>query len=105
MTSRGASAGAALGFQVAVPFVIVIPNIAVKYEYLSQKVSEFEVGSVTDTFHSGVVDLGVGLAYRNRISVQPLVHLPFASEDDQISFGVFASVILPVPVPGGLLGR
>ena len=105
VTSRGASAGLALGVTLGLPVIDAIPNAAVKYEYLSQKVVERDAGSISESFHSGVVDLGLGLVYRDRFTVQPIAHLPFATGDAEVSFGLFASIILPLPVPGGLFGR
>ena len=92
VTSRAASAGAAAGLPLDVGPLRLIPRAAVIYGYLSQKVVEEGGGSATETLNSGVVDVGLGLVFRDRLSVQPLVHLPFAGEDDKVSIGVFASV-------------
>lgn len=104
-TSRGASAGLALGASWGLSMIDLIPNAAVKYELLSQKSEQEGVGRTSETTYSGIIDLGVGIAALDRFTVQPLAHIPFASEDDEISFGVFASVILPLRVPGGWIGR
>jgi hypothetical protein len=104
-TSRGASAGVAVGASLGLRTVDVIPSAAVKYELLSQKSEQEDVGATTETSYSGVIDLGVGLALLDRFTVQPLAHIPFASDEDQVTFGLFASVILPIRVPGGRMGR
>ena len=105
VTSKGGSAGLALGRRVALPLVAAIPSAAVKWEYVSLTTSDPDLGTATETSSSGLLDLGVGLVYRDRFTVQPLAHIPFASDDERVSFGVFASVILPIPVPGGVFGR
>jgi hypothetical protein len=81
--------------------VDVIPNAAVTLEYVSQTADAEDSGSTTETSQSGLVSVGLGLVYRDRLSVQPVAHIPFATDvDEKASFGVFASVILPLPVPG-----
>jgi len=92
LTSRSASAGLALGVPVDAGSLRVVPNVAVKYEYLSVKVEEVDFEPTTDTFTSGIVDLGLGLILRDRVSLQPLLHIPFGGdEDEEASFGLFAS--------------
>ncbi|MCI0436036.1 MAG: hypothetical protein L0271_20705 [Gemmatimonadetes bacterium] len=92
LTSRSASAGLALGVPIGSGSVQVVPNVAVKYEYLSVEVEEVDFDPVTETFKSGLVDLGLGFLFRDRFSVQPIVHIPFGGEEeDEASFGVFAS--------------
>jgi len=91
ITSRAASAGAALGFPITLGPLTVIPNTAIKYEYLSVEFDEEGVGPATETSNSGVLDLGLGLVLGDRIGLQPLLHIPFGGEDEEISFGVFFS--------------
>lgn len=92
VTARAASAGVALGVPFGAGVFKVIPNAAVRYEYLSQKVDEEGVGSTSETFNSGVVDLGFGFVFFDRLGVQPLAHIPFGGRDDETTYGVFASV-------------
>jgi hypothetical protein len=100
-TTRGATTGLAVGVPFDLPLVTAIPTAAVKYEYVSQKVEQEGAGEATDITQYGLLDVGLGLVVRGRVSVQPLAHIPFATEDDaEPTFGVFASVILPLPVPG-----
>jgi hypothetical protein len=91
VTSRSASAGGAFGLPLALGGITVIPNTALKYEYVSVEVEEADVGSTTETSNSGLLDFGLGLVFRDRFSIQPLVHIPFGGDDDEISFGVFAA--------------
>jgi hypothetical protein len=99
VTSSSASAGVAIGLPIAVSALTVIPNAAVKYEYLSVKCEVRDVGceeegfgATRETFTSGLLDLGLGFVFRDRLSVQPLVHIPFGGTDEDATFGVFASV-------------
>lgn len=101
VTSRGGSAGVALGLRLALAAVSAIPTASVKYEYLAQKIEAEDASPATETSHSGLLGLGLGLIYRERFTLQPLAQIPFATDDGAISFGVLASVILPLPVPGG----
>jgi hypothetical protein len=101
VTTRGASAGLAFGVPFDLAIVDAIPTAAVKLEYVSQKVEQADAGSLTETTQSGLLDVGLGLVFGDRFTVQPLAHFPFATDGDaEPSFGVFASVILPLPVPG-----
>ncbi len=90
--SNAASGGIALGLPLGGKAFRVIPNAAVRYEYLSQKVEETGAGSFTDTFGYGVVDLGFAFVFGDRLSVQPITHFPFGDDDTDVSFGVFASI-------------
>jgi hypothetical protein len=101
VTTYGGSAGIALGIPLDLPVLDAIPHAAVKYDYFSQTADQEDVGSTTETSRSGRVDLGLGLVFDNRFTVQPLVHVPFANDQAaEVTFGVFASLILPIPVPG-----
>jgi hypothetical protein len=93
LTARAASAGLALGLPIGVAAFKVIPNAAVKYEYLSLKVEDEFAGSSNETTNSGIVDLGLALVFFDRLSIQPLYHIPFGgSEGEEANFGVFAAV-------------
>jgi hypothetical protein len=101
VTTRGGTAGLALGVPFALPLVTVIPTAAVKYDYVSQKAEQEGAGATTVITQSGLVDVGLGLLVGGRFSIQPLAHFQFAAEENaEPSFGIFASVILPLPVPG-----
>jgi hypothetical protein len=91
VSSSAASGGLALGVPLGSDAFQVIPNVAVKYTHLTQKVED-EAGTTSESFDSGVVDLGLGFVFRDRLSIQPLFHIPFAGDDDETSFGFFASV-------------
>ena len=69
----------------------MIPNAAVYYDYFTQKTEQSGIGSVTDTFNSTIVDLGLGLVFFDRLSLQPLVHIPISGDDEETTIGVFAS--------------
>jgi len=92
LTSRGASAGAALGLPIRAGMVTFIPNAAVRYEYLSIKLEEENVGSSTESSNSGIVDLGLALVFGDRVSLQPLFHIPFGVDDAESNFGVFVAL-------------
>jgi hypothetical protein len=98
VTSRGATAGLAAGAAFEMGMLSLIPNAAVKYEYVSQKVVEEDVSEGTSTFDSTLLDLGLALLFRDRISVQPLVHFPLSGEDSDPSVGVYASVGFSWPI-------
>jgi hypothetical protein len=91
VTSNGASAGIALGLPLGGRGLRVIPNAAVYYDYFTQKTEQSGIGSVTDTFNSTIVDLGLGLVFFDRLSLQPLVHIPISGDDEETTIGVFAS--------------
>jgi hypothetical protein len=95
VSTRGLSAGAALGLPVTVPFfrrLSVVPNAALRYEYLSQNISADGSDDLTDVFHSGVLDVGLGFVFFDRVSIQPLMHFPFGGDDQDPSFALFGSV-------------
>jgi hypothetical protein len=92
VTSSSAAAGLSLGLPLSVGMLRLIPNAGVKYEYLSVKVEDAS-GKFTENFTGGVLDLGLAFVISDRFSIQPLAHIPFGGEDDdEPSFGVFASV-------------
>jgi hypothetical protein len=92
VTSRSASAGLALGMPFETRMLTLIPNAAVHYGTVSQKVEEASSGSSTFNSNSGLIDVGLAFVIGKRISIQPLAHIPFAAEDDRTSYGVFISV-------------
>jgi hypothetical protein len=92
VTSRSASAGIALGLPISVNKLTVIPNAAVKYDYVSVKFEEEGADQITESATGGIVDLGLGLVLSDRFSIQPLAHIPFGGDDgEETTFGVFAS--------------
>ena len=91
VTSSSATAGLALGLALGSNALRVIPNAAVRYEYLSQTSEETGLGSQTDKYNSGIVDVGFALVFADRFSVQPLMHIPISGDDTKTSFGVFAA--------------
>ena len=93
ITSRSASAGVALGLPIAMRTLTFIPNAAVKYDYVSVKYQEAGLEDLTETASGGILDLGLGIVIRDRLSIQPLAHIPFGGDgDEEMYFGVFASV-------------
>jgi hypothetical protein len=96
VTSTVASFGAAVGRAIeATPSLSLVPNVAAKFDHLSQKLTvDDEVNPIeeySDGFNSSVLDLGLALLFKDRVSVQPLVHVPLSGDDGETSFGVFAS--------------
>jgi hypothetical protein len=92
--SRYASAGMALGltFRPA-PSVKIIPNGSLRYAYAAADVTDQAAGKETYADNSGVADLGLGLIFfHDRLAVQPSVQLPFASDDNSVSYGIVFSV-------------
>jgi hypothetical protein len=97
VTSRGATAGLAAGYPFDAGPLTLIPNASVKYDYLNQKVEEEGVGSATGTYQTSLLDLGLAFILYQRLSIQPLVHVPLSGEDTATSIGVFASVGFGLP--------
>ena len=90
--SRGAAAGVAAGVPLHTRWLTFIPNIGVRYAVDELDIVEEGIGSLTDRFTGGTVDLGIGAVFNDRISIQPLLHIPFGSDAGDTSFGVFATV-------------
>lgn len=97
VTSRAASGGGALGIPLELGALEVIPNLAIRYEYFSQKVVEEGFGSATYTFDYTTLDLALALLFDGRFGIQPIAHIPVAGDDSEVSYGLFASVALGWP--------
>jgi hypothetical protein len=97
ITSWSAIGGAAIGYPIEAGPVQIIPNGGFRFEHLSYTIKTPLFEDFSDTANSKVVDLGLALVFANRFSVQPLVHIPVGSEDEdsEASFGVFVSLALP----------
>lgn len=92
--SRYATAGLALGltFRPA-PSTKIIPNGALRFEHAAADVTDPVFGKETFTDNAGVVDLGMGLIFfRDRLAIQPTVQIPFAADDNSVSYGLSLSV-------------
>jgi hypothetical protein len=92
--TRGGSAGLALGVPLDLGGFSLIPNVAVRYEYSSTEYVEDGYPPDTVTAHSGLVDLGLAVLLGGRLSVQPLYHIPFNSDDTEKTIGVFLAIAL-----------
>jgi hypothetical protein len=91
-SSRGIGGGLAAGISFGTRTLALVPNAAVRYAVDELEFEEEGVEPVTESFDGGLVDLGLGVVFRDRISVQPILHIPFGGEDDEMSFGIFAAV-------------
>ena len=56
-----------------------------------RKSEESGIGETNKSFNSSIVDLGLGFVFGDRLSLQPLAHVPLSGDDDEVTFGVFAS--------------
>lgn len=92
--TSGASAGLAVGVPLEFAGLSLIPNVAIRYEYSSTRYSEDGFDPETLTSNSGLVDLGLALVLARRLSVQPLYHIPFNSDDTRKTVGVFLAIAL-----------
>lgn len=92
VTSRSVAAGAAIGYDLRVSMLHLIPNASVKYNYTSVNVDEESIGSETQTATATIADLGLALVFAQRISIQPIVHLPLTGNDKKATYGIFLSV-------------
>jgi len=94
--SRSLSGGLAMGLPLALPFggtnLKLIPNAAIKYEHATLDVEDELIGSSRETFTTGIADFGLALVFADRFSIQPLAHIFFGGDNDETSFGVFASL-------------
>ena len=98
VTTRGATAGLSVGMPIKFAMITLVPNTAVRYDYASQKVEEQDIGSANTTYNSSFLDLGLGLIFRDRFGIQPLVHVPISGDDAKTSFGLYASVAFGWPI-------
>lgn len=94
LKSRFASAGLAVGVTLQpAPSVKVIPNGAVRFEYATTDFTDPNTGKESSTDNSGLVNLGLGLTFfHDRLAIQPTVHLPFASDDNDVFYGLTLSI-------------
>ncbi|MGH7461009.1 MAG: hypothetical protein ACREMA_08265 [Longimicrobiales bacterium] len=99
ITSYSAAGGLALGLPIQLSALTLIPNVAGRFEYLSQKTVEAELGTFTDTYSTALVDIGFALVFYDRVSIQPLIHIPVYAQDEldpkKTTFGIFAAFSLP----------
>ena len=95
-SSRGIGGGLAAGIKFGSRTLSVIPNAAVRFALDEVEFEEDEIDeSVTETFEGGSADVGLALVLFDRVSIQPIVHFPFGSEDTETTFGIFAAVRFP----------
>jgi hypothetical protein len=93
ISSQAATGGLAFGIPLSLGGPIrLVPNAAVKWEMLWTKTDAGAGGSVTDKFSSGLIDLGVGIVFFDRISIVPTYSIPFSSDDDEKVLGIFAAL-------------
>ena len=92
--SRFGSAGLALGITLRpAPSVKIIPNGSVRFEYAASDFEDPVEGKQTFTDNSGVADFGLGfIFFRDRLAIQPTVQLPFAADNNDVSYGVVFSI-------------
>jgi hypothetical protein len=92
--SRFASAGIALGITLRpAPSVKIIPNGSLRFEYAASEFEDPVEGKQTFTDNSGVADFGLGfIFFRDRLAIQPTVQLPFAADNNDVSYGVVFSI-------------
>jgi hypothetical protein len=92
--SRFASAGLALGLTFhPAPSTKIIPNGSLRLEYAASDVTDPTLGKLTYTDNSGVADVGLGLIFFNdRLALQPTMQLPFAADDNSVSYGLVISL-------------
>ena len=96
-SSRFASAGLALGITLRpASSVKIIPNGSLRFEYASSDYRDpADPSSAEETFsdNSGLADFGLGLIFfRDRLAIQPTVQVPFASDNNDVSYGVVISI-------------
>lgn len=94
-SSRFGSAGLALGITMQpAPSVKFIPNGSVRFEYAASDFKDPTTSEKTTfTDKSGVVDLGLGMIFfRDRFAIQPTVQIPFAADDNEVSYGLVISL-------------
>ena len=95
-SSRGIGGGLAAGIRLGSRTIAVIPNAAIRLALDEVEFEEDETEeSVTETFEGGSADVGLALVLFDRVSIQPIVHFPFGSEDTETTYGIFAAVRFP----------
>jgi hypothetical protein len=73
--------------------VKVIPNGSLRFAYAVSDVAGRTSVKETYTDNFGVADVGLGLIFFNdRLAIQPTVQLPFAADDNAVSYGVVFSI-------------
>ena len=92
ITSRVASFGLAVGLPLTMSRVRIIPNAAFKFDIESTKFDQEGFESETVNTDSQGLDFGLGFVISDRIGIQPIVHIPLNGDDNDPSFGIFASV-------------
>ena len=92
--SRFASAGLALGFTYRpVSSVKIIPNGSLRYEYSASDWTDPSGSKEALSDNWGLGDFGVGFVFFNdRLAIQPRVQVPFAAEDNSVTYGLVVSV-------------
>jgi hypothetical protein len=100
VTSYSALFGVAGGVAVGTKQFSVVPNASLRYEFGSDKYDYGTPPNDTFNFSGGSLDLGLGLVFLDRFSIQPLIQIPFAQDTgdpeldeagSKISFGIFAA--------------
>lgn len=94
VTSRTATAGAAVGYEISSGSFAIVPNGGIRYNYFSDKIDEADIGSATETSNAVVADIGLSLILRRRISLQPVLHAPLSGDNRETTFGIFLSIAL-----------
>jgi hypothetical protein len=90
-----AVAGVAAGLPVTVSRMFrVVPNGTVTWQYAETKLVVDDLPDQRASGTSGVLDLGVGIVFYDRVSVQPAWQLPFGGDDAGRTLSVTASVRL-----------
>ena len=92
--SRFASAGVAIGVTLRpAPSVKIIPNGSVRFQYAASDWTDPNGSKETVSDNSGLGDFGLGLVFFNdRLAIQPTMQVPFAAEDNSVTYGLIISV-------------
>lgn len=92
--SRFASAALALGltFKPA-SSVKLIPNGALRFQHAASDITDPNTGKDTFSDDFGVMDLGLGfIFFGDRLAIQPTMQIPFAADDDAVTYGLVVSI-------------
>lgn len=92
VTSRTATVGGALAYEISSGSFAIVPNGGIRYNYFSDKIDERDIGSATETSSAVMADLGLSLILRRRVSLQPVLHVPLGGDNRETTFGVFVSI-------------